>query len=105
MLLDSGCAAQIEAIHGEPVEILSGPDAGKIFTAVREVESDQVLSTDLGIDPRGKIFLRFRGEPQIGDQGRVQTDDGRKWNAVRRQESHFLTNDYELTEITAKDAA
>jgi hypothetical protein len=105
-MLASGCARQIEAIHGEPVVVLEGPDAGKTFTAVREIESDQILTTDLGIDPRAKIFLRFIDgtEPRIGLAGRLKTGDGKIWNAVRRQEANFLTQDFELTEVTAKDS-
>ena len=100
-LLAGGCARQIEAIHGERVQVLDGSDAGKSFTAVREVEADQVLTTELGIDPRAKIWLRFREDatPNIVSQGTLQTDDGKKWKAVRRQEAGFLTNDFELTEI------
>lgn len=98
-MLASGCAAQVAAIHGEQVEVLDGPDAGRFFTAVREIESDQVLSTDLGLDPRAKIFLRFIEPPRIGLAGKVKTDDGKRWNAVRRQEANFLTQDFELTEI------
>lgn len=103
-MLAGGCALHVEAIHGEQVEILDGTDAGKFFAAVREVESDQILSTELGIDPRAKIFLRFIGNPAIGMTGRVKTDDGSIWNAVRRPEGAFLTNDYELTEVTNKDS-
>jgi len=100
-MLASGCAAHVAAIHGESVKVLSGPDAGQWFVAVREIESDQILSTDLGDDPRAKIFLRFMEDstPQLGMTGRVQTEDGRKWTAIRRQEAGFLTTDYELTEI------
>jgi hypothetical protein len=102
-LLAGGCAQHIAAIHGEQIQVLSGPDAGRFFTAVREVEADQILTTDLGIDPRGKIVLRFIDgtEPQLGLTGRVKTDDGKIWNAVRRQEANFLTQDFELTEIVA----
>ncbi len=104
-LLAGGCARHIEAIHGELVEVLDGPDAGKKFMAVREVESDQMLVTELGADPRAKIVIRFIDgtEPPLGMNGKVKTDDGRQWTAVRRQEGAFLTQDYELTEITDKD--
>lgn len=102
-LLAGGCARHIQAIHGDRVQVLDGPDAGRFFDAVREIESDQILSTELGEDPRAKIFLRFieGSEPQLGSQGKIKTDDGRKWNAIRRQEASFLTTDYELTEIVA----
>ena len=101
IMLAGGCARQIEAVHGERVQVLDGPDAGQFFTAVREVENDQILVTELGPDARAKIWLRFREDatPNIASQGTVQFDDGSKYRAVRRQEAGFLTNDYELTEI------
>ena len=105
-LLAGGCALQSEAIHGQIVKVLDGPDAGKSFPAVREVESDQILMTEHGPDPRAKIVLRFReaATPNLVDQGRVKMEDGSIWRAVRRQEAGFLTNDYELVEKVAKDA-
>jgi hypothetical protein len=100
-LLAGGCAQHIAAIHGERIQVLEGTDAGKFFTAVREIEPDNILMTELGPDARAKIWLRFIDgtQPQLGSQGKVKTDDGRKWNAVRRNEATFLTSDYELTEI------
>ena len=67
-MLAGGCAQHIEAIHGERVQVLDGPDAGKWFSAVREIQGDQILTSDLGEDPRAKIFLRFieGSEPQLG---------------------------------------
>lgn len=99
-LLTSGTASHIEAVHGERVQILDGPDAGKWFIAVREVESDQVI-TDLGVDARSKIVLRFTKTPAITKQGTVKTDDNKIWKAVRRQEANFLTQDFELTQIVS----
>lgn len=104
-LLAGGCAPHVEAIHGETVRILSGQDAGRPFIGVVETEADLVLNTDLGDDPRAKIMLRFRDGhvPRLDSQGVVQTADGKKWNAVRRQFGSFLTDDFELKEITDKD--
>ena len=103
-LLSSGCAQAIEAIHGESVKILSGPDAGKVFLGVVETESDLGLSSDLGIDPRAKVIVRFRDNPRIESQEKVQTSDGKKWTAIRREFSAFLTNDFELKELCEKDS-
>ena len=105
ILLAGGCALQIEAIHGERVEVLSGLDAGKFFIGVREIMPDMMFPSEIATDPRAKIVLRFReaSTPRIEKTGKLKTDDGRIWNAVRRQEAGFLTNDYELTEVTAKD--
>ncbi len=101
-LLAGGCAVQLEAIHGEPVTVLQGPDAGRTFIGVVETESDLILATELGNDPRGKLMVRFRPEqtPRIQSQCQVtRLSDGKKYNAVRQDFSAFLTNDFELKEI------
>jgi hypothetical protein len=99
------CAANVEQLHGEPIEILSGLDAGRTFTGVREVESDVVLSSDLGEDSRPRIVIRFRNEnvPRITGQGRVRTSDGRQWQATRIPGNIYLTTDFELREMTPLD--
>ncbi len=100
-LLARGCASHIEVIHGEAVEILSGPDAGKKFAGVVEVLPDLILEGELGGDPRSKTVVRFRNEsvPNLASQGQVKTADGRKWNAIRQDFGSFLTTDFELKEI------
>lgn len=105
-MLARGCVRNIERVHGEQVKILSGLDAGKSFTAVVEIEQDLVLGDDgLGNDPRAKVMCRFSVAPNIDSQDVVQTADGKKWNAIKRDFSDFLTTDFELMEIiSAKDA-
>lgn len=101
-MLATGAALHIEAIHGEPILILDGPDAGKTFIAVRETESDQVLTTDLGMDPRAKRIIRFREGvrlPVIKPQTRLQTEGGKIWTALQRPDDGFLTTDFELIEV------
>ncbi len=102
-LLAGGCVRLVESLHGETIRILSGTDAGQSFTAVKEVESDINLETDLGIDPRGKRVVRFRegAVPRLSSQDVVQTDDGKKWNTVRMPGNNYLTVDFELKEIVA----
>lgn len=107
MMLSAGCAPHVEAYHGEPVYILSGADAGKTFTAVKEIESDMIFDSELGIDPRGKRILRFRetSVPNLNSQDAVRTSDGKAWKAIRRPGNQYLTVDFELTEIVSgKDA-
>lgn len=103
-MLASGCALHVEAIHGESILILDGPDAGKPFQAVRETEQDMVINSDLGADPRAKRMLRFRDIiplPRINSQTRIQTEDRKIWTAVRNPGDGFLTVDYELTEVVS----
>jgi len=105
ILLTGGCALHIEAIHGETITVLDGLDAGRRFTAVRELDQDVMLMSELSEDRRAKIVLRFINgtTPRIEKTGKVQTENGQKWTATRRQEAGFLTDDFELVEITAKD--
>lgn len=101
-MLASGCALHVEAFHGEPILILTGLDQGKTFTAVRETETDQLLTTDFGTDPRAKRVIRFRdGQPipRISAQDKIQTEDGKKWTAVKAPQDGYLSTDFELTEI------
>lgn len=99
-MLAGGCAKNIDAVHGEQIEILSGPDAGKTFNAVIEVEPDQGLFTEQGNDKRAKIVLRFLGDgPQLGMTGKIKRDSGKIYQANSRDEADFLTTDYELTEL------
>ena len=103
-LLAAGAASHIEAVHGEPVFILSGPDAGKTFLAVRENASDVVLDENLSPDPRAKRLIRFRegapqGVPRLSSQDRVQTCDGKQWYAVKYPQDGYLSSDFELVEI------
>lgn len=103
-MLGNSCAPLLESVHGETIIVLTGIDAGKKFTAINEIEQDIVLESDLMRDPRGKRVLRFRNVagnvPQLTKLDRLQTADGRKWAAVRRPLSSYLTVDFELAEIT-----
>lgn len=101
-MLAGGCALHLEAVHGEAIVILTGRDAGKPFTAIRENETDMVLTSDLGVDPRAKRMLRFRNGtpvPNLAQQDRLQTEDGKIWTAVRRPDDAYLTTDFELIEV------
>lgn len=101
-MLDSGCARHVEAAHGESILVLSGEEKDKAFVCVRETESDVVLDAELGEDRRAKRIIRFRdstGVPNLGEQDRIQTADGKKWYAVRAPQDGYLTTDFELREI------
>lgn len=102
-MLSGGAALSIEAVHGESVEILTGGDAGKKFIGVVEIESDAVVSTDLGIDPRSRRVIRFRigHAPQPVQQGRIRTADGRLWKITKSMQDSYLTSDYDMIEVVA----
>lgn len=97
----SGSALHAEALHGEPVSVLTGADAGRPFQAVIDIESDSVLAGMLGEDPRGKRMIRFRvGKvPRLSSQDKIKTSDGKTWRCVRSQQSSFLTVDFEMIEV------
>jgi hypothetical protein len=105
LLLDLGCARQIEAAHGEAVTVMSGVDAGKIFLAVRETEDDLTVNMETGgTDPRSRRVLRFRttgAVPRLSSQDVVKTASGDLWRAIRAPRSGYLTTDFELIEILA----
>lgn len=104
-MLAGGCAAQIAAVHGEPVTVLTGLEAGLKFIGVVENETDFDLTSDLGSDPRSKRMIRFRvgSVPRLRSQDVIQTQDGKKWKAVRKPGAAFLTVDFELNGIEAID--
>lgn len=102
-LLATGSVAHAAALHGEPVTILTGPDAGQVFTAVIEIENDIELNTDIGLDPRAKRIARFTAAaaPRLASQGQIQTAAGKVYAAIRQPGMAFLTVDYELKEIVS----
>lgn len=105
-MLATGSALHAEALHGEPVAVLTGLDAGSTFQGVIETESDSVLSGMLGEDPRGKRMIRFRVGcvPRLSSQDKIKTSDNKTWRCVRNPNSSFLTVDFEMIEVaTALD--
>ena len=96
----------ISAVHGERILVLTGLDAGKYFTGVREIEQDLTLREGDNNDPRAKVMLRFDVKypyPRLSKTDRIKTDDGKTWNALVQKQANFLTEDFELVEIIAKD--
>lgn len=103
-MLRRGCVKLIDAVHGEVVRVLSGADAGKDFFGVVEVSSDLVM-TEGASDVRARIMLRFSGEtPNIGKEAVVRTGDGKRWRAIRANQNGYLSDDFELVEMTPRDA-
>lgn len=105
-MLAAGCVPMTEATHGEAFTVLSGTDAGQVFTGVVEIEQDMVLDTDMGADPRAKRVVRFRNShvPRLASTDAIEDDAGQKWKCVKQPGSAFLTTDFELIEIsTTKD--
>lgn len=97
----SDTALHVEALHGESILVLSGLDVGKRFVAVKEIDPDIVLETEMGRDPRAHRVVRFRepNVPRLELNDRVRTEDGKTWVAVDRPDSAYLTTDFELIEV------
>lgn len=95
----------LESVHGEQVTVLTGLDAGKKFTAIKENAPDVMLDSDMVVDPRAKRIIRFKSGnvPRISDADVIQTSDGKLWRTVKYPQSGYLSEDFELVEITAKD--
>ena len=105
-MLASGSAAHAAALHGETVALLTGPHAGReVRGVVIENEADMDLAGMMP-DPRPKRIARFpvADHPPLRGQDVVRTEDGNIWKAVRQPGFAFLTVDYELIEVTSKDA-
>jgi|SRR5579862_1093324 len=107
IMLGGSCAVLVENLHAESVLVLTGPDVGKSFLAVNEVQPDIAFDSELSTDYRAKRVLRFRipNVPNLSSQDRVQTADGLLWRAVRRPDSAYLTADFELSQITKLDTS
>ncbi len=99
------CVDGLQTVHGETVRVLSGPEAGKDFKCIIEVETDLNIDSEMGQDVRGKRIARFRTPPSHNNKPFVmRTDDGRQWKATRQPGQAHLTTDFELVEITAHDS-
>ena len=103
-LLAAGLIPQLEAVHGESIVMLSGDDAGKTFTGIISLEQDLVFSGDIGEDRRAKRTVSFLGlVPSITSHAMLQDGSGRKWKAVRMPGDTYLSTDFELVSVSAKD--
>lgn len=108
-MLAGSCMPLLENVHGEPVRILDGVDAGKIFYAIKENEQDINLESDLLNDPRAKRMLRFTDRagnvPSTNTKKmvKIQTGDGKRWTATRQDFGAYLSVDFELAEIANCD--
>ena len=107
-MLAAGVLPNLEAIHGEGIQVLSGLDAGLTFTGIVEIDEDSIIEGQaLGEDRRGRRLVRFACTPlpRIHNQDRLKTvNDGKKWKATRMPGNSHLTVDYELVLVDPKDS-
>ena len=104
-LLASSLMPNLESVHGEPIKVLDGVDAGKVFVGVITHEPDVTIESDLSIgDARQKVMCRFANRPgnvpSVNTKRlvKIQTQDGKKWSATRQDFSAYLSVDFELVQ-------
>ena len=94
----------LESVHGEPIKVLDGVDAGKTFIGVITHEQDIDITSDTLSDPREKIMLRFTNRPNnvpsvnAKRMFKLQTQDGKKWSATKQDFSAYLSVDFQLVQ-------
>ncbi len=110
-LLQAGCCAHINAVHGETITVLSAssPDAGKSFQCVVELDADSVLQQAMQgtKDRRARRALHFiapNPAPNLQPNDLIQTADGRKWEMVDDPQNDYLENHLCVQEVISKDA-
>jgi hypothetical protein len=104
-LLSTGLMPNLESVHGEPIKVLDGVDAGKTLIGVITHEPDVNLESDISLgDVRQKVMCRFTNRPGnvpgVGTKRLVtlQTQDGKKWAATKQDFSAYLSVDFELVQ-------
>lgn len=104
-MLAGGCMPLLDSVHSEPVQVLDGVDAGKVFYGIIEHVPDIILDSEIISDPRGKRMLRFTDKPgnvpsvNTRKLVKVKTSDGKRWTATKQDFSAYLSVDFELAEI------
>ena len=94
----------VESIHGEFVDILSGTDAGKTFTAVILTQPSMVLGGDIGEDVREKVMAHFANTrcPRLERGNQMRDSSGNVWKIVGRTDNPAdSTTDFELVKIAS----
>ena len=102
-LLNGGCVTLLENVHGETITVLTGADAGKKFTAIKENEQDISLESPIDRDPRAARYLRFRNVPgnvpNLSKLDKIRTADGLVWTATLENFGAYLTVDFKIIQI------
>lgn len=91
----------VEKIHGQFVTVLSGTDAGRVFTGILTVE--QSIEIESG-DAREKVMCIFKrgASPSLESQNQIQDSSGTVWKVVNRKDNPVgNTVDFELVRIVA----
>lgn len=99
--------ANVLAVHGETLLILSGANDGLSFAGVILAEPDLSLDTELSADPREKVMLYCERNPvtlALSAQAMIQDENLNRWRLVKRSNNpNRTTLEYELIRITPQD--
>lgn len=89
------------AIHGQPLLILSGADAGKTFRGALVDESSTELAGLLGEDGREMCMAYFpRPGPDLESADRLRDTDNQVWQVVKRHNNSAQPSvDFEVVRI------
>lgn len=91
----------LQAVHGESVSVIgNGPDSGKSFQGIIEIEPDFEFEGQVATDRRAKTVVRFPvgASPNLKKMDKLKTADNRIWAATVRPAASYLTVDFELIE-------
>ena len=97
----SGSLPLLQAVHAEPVQVIgAGPDSGKFFSGIIEIEQDFEFDGEVSSDRRAKRVVRFPvgASPNLKKLDKLKTSDKKVWTATVRPGIAFLTVDFELIE-------
>ena len=101
--LADGFAAAMLPASGEPVQILTGPEAGRELWAMIHSPGAVGLESLLGDDPRDKVVCSFAAEnwpSGLESQNRIKDSAGQVWRVVgRTNTTQRITVDFEVVAI------
>jgi hypothetical protein len=110
-LAERGVGPLLEFSDGEPIKILTGPDAGKSFIGSVTTMADNVLDDILSRDVRPHRQVAFRiksGVPKLARKERIQRtsgpDAGKIYTATITDFNDYVFQTFEIQEVTDKDS-
>ena len=102
-MLAAGVGTLVPTLHGETVTMLSGPDAGRTYTAVIEIVPDLTLDpSSLGMDRRAKRKISFfSAAPKVNGKTKIQDSGGNRFTVIDDPQNSYLATEFELQEIVS----
>lgn len=98
-MLASGFDSSMLPVHGEQIQVLTGADSGKTFSAVIEAKPNLMLEGVVIEDNREKIIAHFSNNnyPNVSPEDKMLDGNGVAWLFVERViNDHDNTTDFEF---------